>query len=200
MPRDAPLPYNDSPPRGGARGRGGRDRSRSPVRDSRRYDDRGDRDYGRDRPRHDDRGDRADRGDRDYGHADRERRYERGGYDRGRGGYSRDTRDSRDSRDRDWDRGDRGDRYGGRGGRAGRDRSRSRERPLDRRAIEEGRRRREEERARGVVYTDDGRKIEPEGELTIRNITDKQRRPPRKRKRRPSLPRRWMRRLLPWRP
>lgn len=159
MPRDAPLPYNDSPPRGGARGRGGRDRSRSPVRDSRRYDDRGDRDYGRDRRRHDDRGDRADRGDRDYGHADRERRYERGGYDRGRGGYSRDTRDSRDSRDR-------GDRYGGRGGRAGRDRSRSRERPLDRRAIEEGRRRREEERARGVVYTDDGRKIEPEGEFT----------------------------------
>lgn len=155
MPRDEPLRYNDSPPRGGARGgRGGRDRSRSPVRDSRRYDDRGDRDYGRDRRRHD---------DRDYGHSDRERRYERGGHDRGRGGYSR---DSRDTRDRDWDRErDRGDRYGGRGGRSGRDRSRSRERPLDRRAIEEGRRRREEERARGVVYTDDGRKIEPEGEF-----------------------------------
>lgn len=155
MPRDEPLRYNDSPPRGGARGRGARDRSRSPVRDSRRYDDRRDRDYGGDRRRHD------DRGERDYGHPDRERRYERGGYDRGRGGYSR---DSRDSRDRDWDRG-RGDRYGGRGGRSGRDRSRSRERPLDRRAIEEGRRRREEERARGVVYTEDGRKIEPEGEL-----------------------------------
>lgn len=160
--RDAPLPYNDSPPRGTARGGRGRDRSRSPVRDARRYDDRSERDYGRERRRHD---------DRDYGHErghERERRYERGGYDRGRGGYSRDSRDFRDTRDREWDRDrDRGDRYGGRGGRAGgRDRSRSRERPLDRRAIEEGRRRREEERARGVIYTDDGRKIEPEGEFS----------------------------------
>ncbi|KAL7425192.1 hypothetical protein Q5752_000880 [Cryptotrichosporon argae] len=44
-----------------------------------------------------------------------------------------------------------------------------RERPLDRRAIEEGRRRREEERARGVVFTEDGVKVpepEPSAETT----------------------------------
>lgn len=48
--------------------------------------------------------------------------------------------------------------WAGRGGRPdpyGRDRQ-DYERPLDRRAIEEGRRKREEERARGVVYTDSG--------------------------------------------
>jgi U4/U6.U5 tri-snRNP-associated protein 3 len=46
-------------------------------------------------------------------------------------------------------------RGGGRPDPYGRDRL-DYDRPLDRRAIEEGRRRREEERARGVVYTDSG--------------------------------------------
>ncbi|GFZ49696.1 hypothetical protein JCM24511_07098 [Saitozyma sp. JCM 24511] len=48
-------------------------------------------------------------------------------------------------------------REGTRGGR-----EREYDRPLDRRAIEEGRRRREEERARGVVYTDDGKVVPAE--------------------------------------
>lgn len=119
-----------------------------------------------------------------------DRGYSRGGYDGGRGGHSRDPRDQRDSRvPRDM-RGPSGGNYSnqtrydgnrrggsgpsgpsgpgprGAGSNGGRDpygREDDRyERPLDRRAIEEGRRRREEERARGVVFGDE--KAEPEGE------------------------------------
>ncbi|OCF34436.1 hypothetical protein I317_03510 [Kwoniella heveanensis CBS 569] len=51
----------------------------------------------------------------------------------------------------------RGGPYGGQGGYGGAGiRGDDYERPLDRRAIEEGRRRREEERAKGIVYTEDG--------------------------------------------
>ncbi|BEI96550.1 hypothetical protein CcaverHIS631_0201390 [Cutaneotrichosporon cavernicola] len=124
----------------------------------RRAGDR-ERDY-RDR----DRGDPYGRdGSRDYGRGGRGGRASRGG----RGGYGgryddRDRGDDRSGRrydDRDGGRrDDRDDRRGGR------DREWDRDRPLDRRAIEEGRRRREEERARGVVFTEDGQKIEPKAE------------------------------------
>ncbi|WVR08035.1 hypothetical protein IAU60_005079 [Kwoniella sp. DSM 27419] len=69
------------------------------------------------------------------------------GYGGGRGGYG------------GYAGGGRGDYGGGYGGRGG-----DYDRPLDRRAIEEGRRRREEERARGIKYTDDGQVIVPESE------------------------------------
>lgn len=128
-------------------------------RDVRRYADDDDyrrpprgepreRDYDRDRDRDRDRGDRGGRGG-----------YGRGGGGRGGRGGGRDYRDDRDSRD-GRDRDDRGD-YG----RYGRDeRDWDRDRPLDRNAIAEARRRREEERARGVKYAEDGTKIEPKEE------------------------------------
>ncbi|GMK56237.1 hypothetical protein CspeluHIS016_0300770 [Cutaneotrichosporon spelunceum] len=160
-----------------------RPRSRSPVRRAERYDrdevprgePRREREHDRDRGGGRDYRDRdRDRGDpyaRD-GHRDFDRgsRGGRGGHG-GRGGYGgrydgrdRDDRGGRRYDDRD-DRGgrrydDRDDRRGGRD----RDREWDRDRPLDRRAIEEGRRRREEERARGVVFTEDGQKIEPKAE------------------------------------
>ncbi|RSH93225.1 hypothetical protein EHS25_007579 [Saitozyma podzolica] len=57
--------------------------------------------------------------------------------------------------------------YGGYGGYERGGREREYDRPLDRRAIEEGRRRREEERARGVVYTDDGKVVPAEETLDV---------------------------------
>ncbi|WOO82221.1 U4/U6U5 small nuclear ribonucleoprotein [Vanrija pseudolonga] len=158
--------YRDEP-RGSGRGgyphdRDARDRSRSPGR---RYDDR-DRD-------------RADRSER-YDRPDPRERSSRGGYRDGpprgerdppphRAGYGRD-----DDRERGYERsggGGRYDRDGPRGyDRNGRDGGRSygggrdADRPLDRRAIEEGRRRREEERAAGIKYAADGSRIVPEEE------------------------------------
>ncbi|WWD20340.1 hypothetical protein CI109_104816 [Kwoniella shandongensis] len=50
---------------------------------------------------------------------------------------------------------------GGGGGRDSYGREREYNTPLDRRAIEEGRRKREEERAKGITYTEDGTRIDP---------------------------------------
>lgn len=153
-----------------------RPRSRSPVRRAERYDrdevprgepPRRDRDYDRDRGGRDHRDrDPYARVDRDY-RGDRGERGGRGGnsgrYDeRDRGGRRDDRDDYRGGRGGHYDDRDRFEDRGGRGG--GREKEWDRDRPLDRRAIEEGRRRREAERARGVVFTADGQKIEPKGE------------------------------------
>lgn len=150
------------------RGNGG-DRDRPARRDYSR-DDR-DRPYtSRDRPERTERSDRSERSER-AGNANTERKpdlnpnnesnyraasqvapasrdypprggaTERGGFDGRRGGYGG---------------GGGGNGYPNRGGyEREREQERDYNRPLDRRAIEEGRRRREEERAMGVVYTDD---------------------------------------------
>ncbi|ORY34711.1 hypothetical protein BCR39DRAFT_585669 [Naematelia encephala] len=117
----------------------------SPRRDDRRGYERDQRSGGGGRDRS--RSPRRDRGDDTRGSG-------------GRGGYDRRERDHRGP-SKPYDRPPaasyRGGRGGGRGGGyEGRPtREDDYERPLDRRAIEEGRRRREEERANGVVYTDE---------------------------------------------
>lgn len=126
--------------------------------------------------------DRADRSER-YDRPDPRERSSRGGYRDAppRGERERDARDPPPHRSygRDEDRG-----YGGGGGRYERDAprgydrngresgrygggGRDADRPLDRRAIEEGRRRREEERAAGIKYAADGSRIVPEGKRTL---------------------------------
>ncbi|KAK8849710.1 hypothetical protein IAR55_005045 [Kwoniella newhampshirensis] len=162
-------------------------RSRSPVRREGRYDDRhGDRDrkYDRDRPKG---GYDRERQRRDYpdgpavsreipappsgpsgGPIKREGRYDSPSFD----SYSNNPNNDpnyRPSYPRGGGGGGGRGGYGGRGGggsgrgggHGGYDDRGEYNTPLDRRAIEEGRRRREEERAKGIVYTDDGTQIIP---------------------------------------
>lgn len=159
--------------------------------------------------------DPRERDGRDRRYADTEDDYRR---ERGAGGAGsrRDYGRERDDRDYDYGRGGGGGRDGGGrderrggggygggrdGGRAGGDYNR----PLDRRAIEEGRRRREEERARGVKYADDGSKIEPEGKsdsMVARVCKSDNKQPTSTRLQMLLQPqkKRWTRTRPPWRP
>lgn len=154
------MSSRDEPRRRSRSPRGGRDR-----RDDRRDDYRSD--GRRDAPRRDEYSSRDD--PRDWDRDSRDRDHDRYDYRRG---HDRDRDRPRDydrrdpyARDREYTRGglDYGRRGGG-GGRRSRSRSRSPPRTLDRCAIEEARRKREEERARGVVFLEDGTKIVPKGE------------------------------------
>ncbi|WVQ75555.1 hypothetical protein IAR50_005182 [Cryptococcus sp. DSM 104548] len=126
---------------GGERRAGGRDWEQERVveRQRERENPNNDPNY---RPRHDDRigGGGGGRG----GYQGSSARGGRGGFVAGRGGGGQYG-------------GDRGG-YGGGGGWDGRERDFQ---SMDRRAIEEGRRRREEERAMGVGRTEDGRVVNP---------------------------------------
>lgn len=150
--RDRGLPYSG---RERERGTDDRRRERDYEGHSSKYDKPRERAYDRDREKEKERWDPND--DPSY-RTRREDGYERS---RGQSGYPpRGGRSGGYSRGDGRDYAERNPAYGGPGG--GRDLRERDYQSMDRRAIEEGRRRREEERAMGVVYNEDGR-IDPRG-------------------------------------
>lgn len=155
--RDRDLPYSS---RERERGTDDRRRERDYEGHSSRYDKPREKAYDRDREKEK---------ERDNPNSDPNYRPRReDGYERSRGQSAYPPRGGRGgaySRGGGRDYAERSPAYGGPGGdKGGRERDYQ---SMDRRTIEEGRRRREEERAMGVVYNEDGRVYDPRGASSL---------------------------------